>query len=510
MFKGRDSVSYRLLMSTAGYTGNACELGLIDLDVICLTGEKNTFRVPPSMCGKEVRKLVSKQLPSKKGRTLALHHKGSPLLFHQTLQEQGIGQAAGLSCTFVPTNLGATWCFVKGLPTPDEEFAMEGLTHFEGATGGDILHSGTLPESLRSLTFGNFDIFNQTIRPHHGVTLTQLTQLLDATAGNYLQNLPQTLESLTFGGSFNQSMQGVTLQQSLHSLTFGYGFNHSMKGITLPENLRSLTFGVCFDQGMLGVTLPDSLQSLTFGRQFNQSMQGVTLPCSLQDLRDVYQEWERLSEVTSLQTNEDKSQLWGRTAEAAAELLASEQPFPVCSHPEVLGVVLGLRPHDKWHKRSDTAAHLAKRISRLPVTVDFRAVLAHSMLTNSVAWGKVPGQDELLSAAATHLRDCRVAVYGNGGTWEERMRGLPNDRASPILKQFLVLGHNSDLQFVVVTRFLNALARWIHFRQPNQGMLASIQGSLSHHINHVDQFLGSLGFHSQQWGIWNDSEGKSW
>ena len=127
-------------MSTAaGYAENACGLDLIDIHVLCLTGEKFTFRVLPTTCGKEVRKLVSKQLPSKKGRTFALHHGSSPLSFHQTLQEQGVGQDADLSCTFVPVNLCAAWCFVKGLFTPQEEFVMEGLTHVEGATEGHYL-----------------------------------------------------------------------------------------------------------------------------------------------------------------------------------------------------------------------------------------------------------------------------------------------------------------------------------------------------------------------------------
>ena len=186
-----------------------------------------------------MRKLVSKQVKSNKGRTLALHHKGLPLVFRQTLLEQGIRRAAELSCTFVPTNLWAAWCFVTGVPTPDEEFAMEGLTDLAGAGEGD-----------------------------------------------YLQNLPHTLQSLTFGGSFNQNMQGVTLPGSLQSLTFGNEFDQNMHGVTLPDShsLQSLTFGGWLNQSMQGVTLPGSLQSLTFGHAFDQNMQGVSLPDSLQSL----------------------------------------------------------------------------------------------------------------------------------------------------------------------------------------------------------------------------------
>ena len=210
-------------MSTAaGYPGNACGYDLIDVHVFCLTGERLSFRVSPVTSGKEVCKLVLKQLkqlPSKKGRTFALYHDSSPLLFRQTLQEQGIGQAAELSCTFVPTKLCAAWCFIKGLPMPEEEFALEGLTRIEGAKEGD-----------------------------------------------YLQNLPQTLKMLTFAAFFNQSMQGVVLPERLQSLTFGYAFNQPMQGVRLPNSLRSLTFGECFNQSMEGVMFPESLQSLTFGK----------------------------------------------------------------------------------------------------------------------------------------------------------------------------------------------------------------------------------------------------
>lgn len=89
--------------------------------------------------------------------------------------------------------------------------------------------------------------------------------------------LAQTLQSLTFGDSFNQSLQGLTLPLTLQSLTFGNKFNHSLQEVCLPGSLQSLTFGNQFNQSLRGLRLPN-LQSLTFGHRFNQSLQGLSLP----------------------------------------------------------------------------------------------------------------------------------------------------------------------------------------------------------------------------------------
>ena len=115
-----------------------------------------------------------------------------------------------------------------------------------------------LPSSLQSLTFGKE--FNQSLE---GI------------------QLPSSLQSLTFGFAFHQSMEGIQLPSSLQSLTFGEEFNQSLEGIQLPSSLQSLTFGYQFNQSLEGIQLPSSLQSLTFGYKFNQSMQGIQLPSSL-------------------------------------------------------------------------------------------------------------------------------------------------------------------------------------------------------------------------------------
>eukprot|EP00439_Symbiodinium_sp_Y106_P075271 s538_g14.t2 len=140
-----------------------------------------------------------------------------------------------------------------------------------------------LPSSLQSLTFGF--AFNQSLK---GIQLPSSLQSLTF-GGNFNQSLegiqlPSSLQSLTFSGNFNQSLEGIQLPSGLQSLTFGFAFNQSLKGIQLPSSLQSLTFGGHFNQSLEGIQLPSSLQSLTFGGNFNQSLEGIQLPSSLQSL----------------------------------------------------------------------------------------------------------------------------------------------------------------------------------------------------------------------------------
>ena len=67
---------------------------------------------------------------------------------------------------------------------------------------------------------------------------TRSTSLLAfLTLPNGLQSL--TLQSLTFGFDFNQSLDGLTLPNGQQSLTFGFDFNQSLDGVTFPNGLQS-------------------------------------------------------------------------------------------------------------------------------------------------------------------------------------------------------------------------------------------------------------------------------
>ena len=74
------------------------------LQVLCLTGEGLTFKIPGSMLGRDVHQIVSDQLPCKPGARLSMHLGSTRLMLHVPIQDQCTGPAT-LSCTYVPTNL---------------------------------------------------------------------------------------------------------------------------------------------------------------------------------------------------------------------------------------------------------------------------------------------------------------------------------------------------------------------------------------------------------------------
>ena len=173
--------------------GAADETDEVELQVLCLTGEGVTLGVPCSMLGYELRRLVSEKLPCKPGAKLVVHHVNGKLTLNKNLEDQGIvGETAMLSCTYISTDVYTAWRYACELPNCEREFALEGVTHLEGATHGEYLHH--LPCSLARLTFGHK--FNR--------SLEQVT-------------LPSTLQNLSFGEQFDQSLGRVTLPSSLQS-----------------------------------------------------------------------------------------------------------------------------------------------------------------------------------------------------------------------------------------------------------------------------------------------------
>ena len=98
----------------------------------------------------------------------------------------------------------------------------------------------------------------------------------DCNEETYLLNIPETVENLRFGYSFNQPVN--KLPTSLTYLTFGYNFNQSVK--RLPLLLEEIEFGHLFNQPV--DMLPQSIQKLIFGYSFNHSVDN--LPLSIQNL----------------------------------------------------------------------------------------------------------------------------------------------------------------------------------------------------------------------------------
>ena len=122
--------------SCASYVVPNSDSDLIDLHVLRLNGEGLMLKLSSCSLGCEVHRLVSKQFQPKKGEQLTLQYLGAQLMLHQTLQEQGIvGKEETLSCTSVPTDLYAAYCFIQrqGSPVPEGEFVLQGLTQIVGA-----------------------------------------------------------------------------------------------------------------------------------------------------------------------------------------------------------------------------------------------------------------------------------------------------------------------------------------------------------------------------------------
>ena len=265
---------------------------LLQVDVRNLNGEGFLIRIPASNTGKDLQQMIALQIPQKPGSHISLQHESKKLSLRKSLKEQGFHGEVALSYVYTQLDLPGLEipCGIPFLEFKENLWMTKKLCWKElprlkklQSLNFDNLEKVTLPGSLQALTFGNG--FNQSL---DNVTLPgSLQSLTFGTDFNQsLENvtLPGSLQSLTFGANFNQSLENVTLPGSLQSLTFGANFNQSLENVTLPGSLQSLTFGDRFNQSLENVTLPGSLQSLTFGYDFNQSLENVTLPGSLQSL----------------------------------------------------------------------------------------------------------------------------------------------------------------------------------------------------------------------------------
>ena len=192
--------------------------GLIELEVIGMSGECIlTLNVADSVLGRDLWKMILGKVPSKPGLQLVVSHT-SRLVLHESLQQQGLrGQRAQVSVTYMPVNLHAAWRFAQGYSVEDAEFSLTGIAEVTGVDDET--------PALLSL----------------------------------LHNLPQSLRILTFGGTFNQSLDNVTWPAGLQSLTFDRDFNQSLDNVMWPAGLQSLTFGYkiksLHDLGVLPGTL---------------------------------------------------------------------------------------------------------------------------------------------------------------------------------------------------------------------------------------------------------------
>ena len=226
---------------------------------------------------------------------------------------------------------------------------------------------------------------------------------------------------------------------------------------------------------------------------------------NVESLVDAAADWDRLSQVTRLCTNHLKSQLWGRTSAAAANLKARLCVFPVKSEVEVLGYYLGANPeqHPKRLARVETGKKVARKIAVLPIPQHLKAQLAMSLLTSTAAWGQDITKTQILRAAHDqHLKNFKLAVLGVKETPHSDSQSNTQSRSSPHLRQLLVLGHGSDLIFAVVTKYMSALARWYKYRQPDNSLLQRFQRHSADVWRAVKKHLYTWGWQEQEWGHW--------
>ena len=189
---------------------------VLEVRISGMVGDSFTLRLDASTRGKDLLKMVRTQVSHKPGSRISLVNGANALSLTRSLKEhvsQDLGEEA-VELAYVYTkinNIVEAWIYLNGEPVDNEE-AADGITRVEGLEN----------ESLEQVI------------------------------------LPSSLQTLTFGGHFDQSRAQVTLLSSLLSLRFGKGMH---------------IFGTGFNQSLEQVTWPSSLQTLILGHEFNQSFE---------------------------------------------------------------------------------------------------------------------------------------------------------------------------------------------------------------------------------------------
>ncbi|KAN0053167.1 hypothetical protein ACTA71_006691 [Dictyostelium dimigraforme] len=127
---------------------------------------------------------------------------------------------------------------------------------------GKLKSLGKLPLSLESIRFGG--IFNQKLS-----NMSKLTSLKTLRFGRLfnqnIDSLPPFLTSITFSFHFNSEIKESSIPSTLKKIVFGYMFNRPV-GFLKSTNVESITFGHNFDQPFIDTITNQSLlpESLTF------------------------------------------------------------------------------------------------------------------------------------------------------------------------------------------------------------------------------------------------------
>ena len=116
--------------------GSVCQNApvLMKLEVMNLCGEcMLTLKVPQSMLGRDLWKMILKHVPCKPGLQLIVSFNASKLFLNESLQRQGLGgEKLQVSAVYMPINLPSAWHFAHGLHVVDEEFSLNGIATVTG------------------------------------------------------------------------------------------------------------------------------------------------------------------------------------------------------------------------------------------------------------------------------------------------------------------------------------------------------------------------------------------
>lgn len=93
---------------------------------------------------------------------------------------------------------------------------------------------------------------------------------------------PTCLQSIVFGGRFDQPVVGVKWPPSLKQVTFGVFFNQPIAEAAWPASIEEMRFGMWFNQPVKDVSWPPCLKKLVLGDRFNQLLDGVNWPALLE------------------------------------------------------------------------------------------------------------------------------------------------------------------------------------------------------------------------------------
>ena len=127
------------------------------------------------------------------------------------------------------------------------------------------LEDNCLPKKLIKIYLGN--IYNKPLITSSGKSI-----------------FPDSVKYITFGDSFNQSLDINAFPKNVVTLDFGYSFNQEIKKYVLPLKLEELYFDAKFNQKFKSGILPQSLKILKFGCHYNQPLEKNSLPNNLRNL----------------------------------------------------------------------------------------------------------------------------------------------------------------------------------------------------------------------------------